>query len=136
MKNKQISSYCVTLYCLRQFFSPSQLLTTYKDLDRPSMEYASHSALLDRLVKGFSSPPPSPSPVPSPLPPPSLPGSINRCSWYQISRWYFVNVALSDPSSWKKEGREGVTGGKEEETEGREGGGGEGREGKGSKEMK
>ncbi|XP_050717656.1 uncharacterized protein LOC126999291 [Eriocheir sinensis] len=65
---KSASSRLGVLYCLRQFFSPAQLLSIYKGIVRPRMEYASHvwggsthTALLDRVeskaLRLISSPP-------------------------------------------------------------------------------
>ena len=65
---KSASSRLGVLYRLRQFFSPAQLLSIYRGLVRPRMEYASHvwggsthTALLDRVeakaLRLISSPP-------------------------------------------------------------------------------
>ncbi|XP_050710739.1 uncharacterized protein LOC126995293 [Eriocheir sinensis] len=65
---KSASSRLGVLYCLRQFFFPAQLLSIYRGLVRPRMEYASHvwggsthTALLDRVeakaLRLISSPP-------------------------------------------------------------------------------
>ena len=65
---KSASTRLGVLYRLRQFFSPTQLLTIYKGLVRPRMEYAchvwggsTHTALLDRVeskaIRLISSPP-------------------------------------------------------------------------------